>query len=76
MQRETGTAKSEGTGSAFEQFLELVPNAIVEVDREGEIVLVVVLRDGTEFPVEIRNIGEPVEPGLATTCGIKAARRT
>ncbi len=40
MQRASAIARPEGAGSTFEQFLEFVPDAIVGVGREGEIVLV------------------------------------
>lgn len=36
----TGFAKPEGTGSTFEQFLELVPDAIVGLGGDGKIVLI------------------------------------
>ncbi len=39
MQAETGLVRSEGAGSAFEQFLEFVPDAIIGVSGDGRIVL-------------------------------------
>ena len=40
MQGGASAAKSEGTGSAFEQFLEFVPDAIVGVGSDGKIMLI------------------------------------
>jgi len=58
---ETVLARPEGAGSAFEQFLEFVPDAVIGVDGDGKIVLVNQQAERLFDHSRESLIGEPVE---------------
>lgn len=54
MPQRPDAARSEGGGSTFEQFLEFVPDAIVGVNDDGEIVLVKALTGNLSEALALR----------------------